>query len=181
MRSEWLRYARRLSALAAYPARRTFRMPDMTVPRTALLCGIVLTAACGCSAPASSGAASPAQYFPSSVPNAPFSAAVRVGDVVYLSGQIGIGADGKLPGDFGEQAQQTMGNVAAALKQAGLGFDDVFKCTVMLADMSHWEDFNKIYVGYFKADRLPARSAVGANGLARGALVELECLARAHP
>jgi 2-iminobutanoate/2-iminopropanoate deaminase len=156
-------------------------MPDITVPRTALLCAAVLAAACGCSAPAAPGSTAPAQYFPSSLPNAPFSAAVRVGDVVYLSGQIGIGADGKLPTDFNEQAQQTMGNVAAALKQAGVTFDDVFKCTVMLADMSHWEEFNRIYVGYFKAERLPARSAVGANGLARGALVELECLARTHP
>jgi 2-iminobutanoate/2-iminopropanoate deaminase len=156
-------------------------MPDQTFSRTALLCAAVLAGACGCSAPAAPGAALPAQYFPSNVANAPFSAAVRVGEVVYLSGQIGIGADGKLPPDFTGQAQNTMDNVSAALKQAGLGFDDVFKCTVMLADMSHWEDFNKIYVGYFKAERLPARSAVGANGLARGALVELECLARARP
>jgi 2-iminobutanoate/2-iminopropanoate deaminase len=160
-------------------------MPDKTPHRNAschagaLLCAAVIAAAAGCSAPATPEATAPAEYFPSSVPNAPFSAAVRVGDIVYLSGQIGSGADGKLPPEFTAQAQQTMMNVAAALKQAGLGFDDVFKCTVMLADMSHWEDFNKIYVGYFKAGRLPARSAVGANGLARGALVELECLARA--
>jgi 2-iminobutanoate/2-iminopropanoate deaminase len=155
-------------------------MRATTAPRTALLCATVLATACGCSAPTPPAGALPSQYFPSSVPNAPFSAAVRVGDVVYLSGQIGLGADGKLPPDFAEQAQQTMNNVGAALKQAGLTFDDVFKCTVMLADMSHWEDFNKIYVGYFKAGRLPARSALGANGLARGALVELECLARAR-
>lgn len=164
-------------------------MPDNTAPRTArrcattLLCVLVLAAACGCSAPTAPQAATQAQtqYFPSNVPNAPFSAAVRVGDIVYLSGQIGIGADGKLPPEFTAQAQLTMTNVAAALKQAGLSFDDVFKCTVMLADMSHWEDFNRVYVGYFKAGQLPARSAIGANGLARGAQVELECLARARP
>jgi 2-iminobutanoate/2-iminopropanoate deaminase len=153
-------------------------MSEMTV--TSLLAAAVLAAVCGCSAPALPGPAPAAQYFPSAVPNAPFSAAVRVGDVVYLSGQIGIGADGKLPPDFSEQARQTMVNVGAALRQTGLGFNDVFKCTVMLADMSHWEDFNRIYVSYFKADRRPARSAIGANGLARGALVELECLARAR-
>jgi reactive intermediate/imine deaminase len=159
-------------------------MPDKTAPRAALcrastlLCVAVLAATCGCSAPEAPQAAAQTQYFPSGVPNAPFSAAVRVGDIVYLSGQIGIGADGRLPPEFAAQAQQTMTNVEAALKQAGLTFDDVFKCTVMLSDMSHWEDFNKIYVGYFTAGRLPARSAVGANGLARGALVELECLAR---
>ena len=158
-------------------------MPDKSTPRTALprtstlFCAAVLGAACGCSAPVPPQAAAPAEYFPSTLPNAPFSAAVRVGDIVYLSGQIGIGADGKLSPEFAAQAQQTMSNVEGALKQAGLSFDDVFKCTVMLSDMSHWEEFNKIYVGYFKAGRLPARSAVGANGLARGALVELECLA----
>lgn len=162
-------------------------MPDDTAPRmarrcaTTLLCAGVIAATCGCSAPAAPPAAARTQYFPSSVPNAPFSSAVRVGDIVYLSGQIGIGADGKLPAEFTAQAQLTMTNVASALKQAGLTFDDVFKCTVMIADMSHWEDFNRIYVGYFRAGQLPARSAVGANGLARGAQVELECLARGRP
>ena len=161
-------------------------MPANTSPggalrrATTLLCAAVLAAGCGCSAPAPPAPAGSAQYFPSSVPNAPFSAAVRIGDIVYLSGQIGIGADGKLPPQFDAQAQHTLANVAAALQQAGLTFDDVFKCTVMLADMSHWEDFNRVYVGYFKPGRLPARSAVGANGLARGALVELECLAHTH-
>lgn len=70
-----------------------------------------------------------------------------------------------------------MGNMGAVLRQAGSSFDDLVKCTVMLADMSHWEAFNQIYVGYFKPGRLPARSALGANGLARGAQVELECWA----
>ena len=125
-------------------------------------------------------APAPTRYFKSAIPNAPFSAAVRVGEIVYLSGQIGIGADGKLPPEFAEQARQTMANVGAVLQQTGLGYDDVFKCTVMLADMSRWEDFNKIYVTYFKPERLPARSALGANGLARGAQLELECLARAR-
>ena len=127
-------------------------------------------------APAASPAR-PAEYLKSPIPAAPFSAAVRVGDIVYLSGQIGVGADGKLATDFDAQVRQTMANVQAVLAQEGLGFDDVFKCTVMLADMSRWDAFNKIYVSYFKPERLPARSALGANGLARGALVELECTA----
>jgi 2-iminobutanoate/2-iminopropanoate deaminase len=63
------------------------------------------------------------------------------------------------------------------LKENGLSFRDVFKVTVMLADMSRWSDFNKIYVTYFEPDRLPARSAFGVNGLALGAQVELECCA----
>jgi 2-iminobutanoate/2-iminopropanoate deaminase len=64
-----------------------------------------------------------------------------------------------------------------SLKLAGAGLDDVFKCTVMLADMSQWARFNAVYVTYFKPDRLPARSAFGASGLAFGAGVELECMA----
>lgn len=109
----------------------------------------------------------------------PFSQAVRVGDVLYLSGQIG-NLPGKLelaPGGMEAEARQTMENVSAVLKENGLSFDHVFKCTVMLADMSKWADFNKVYLTYFKADRLPARSAFGANGLALGAQVELECWA----
>ncbi len=149
--------------------------------RGALLCTAVLVVLTGCTT--LSGPATPApEYLKSNIPHAPFSAAVRVGDVLYLSGQIGISADGTLPAAFDEQARQAMNNINAVLQQAGLGFDDVFKCTVMLADMSRWEDFNKVYVTYFKADRLPARSALGANGLARGALLEVECLAhtRSH-
>jgi 2-iminobutanoate/2-iminopropanoate deaminase len=117
------------------------------------------------------------QYVHSSDPTAPFSAAVRVENILYLSGQIGVGADGQLPQQFADQVRQTMENVAATLKGSGSGLDDVFKCTVMLADMSHWQEFNKIYVTYFKPERLPARSAIGANGLARGAMLELECVA----
>jgi enamine deaminase RidA (YjgF/YER057c/UK114 family) len=84
-----------------------------------------------------------------------------------------------LPPEFGDQVRHTMDNVRTTLMAAGSGFDDVFKCTVMLVDMSRWEEFNKIYVTYFKPDRLPARSAIGANGLAHGAMVELECIAYA--
>ncbi len=154
--------------------------PAALLRRPALLAAAALLAAlAGCMQQAPPSAAAP-QYFPSPLPDVPFSAAVRVGDVVYLSGQIGVGADGSLPPDFGAQTTQTLLNVQAALKQAGLSFDDVFKCTVMLADMAHWADFNRIYVGYFKPGRLPARSALGASGLARGAQVELECLAHAH-
>jgi reactive intermediate/imine deaminase len=109
----------------------------------------------------------------------PFSQAVRVGDVLYLSGALG-NVPGKMeivPGGMEAEARQTMENIAAVLKENGLIFDDVFKCTVMMADMSKWGDFNKVYLTYFKPDRLPARSAFGANGLALGAQVEVECMA----
>jgi enamine deaminase RidA (YjgF/YER057c/UK114 family) len=68
-----------------------------------------------------------------------------------------------------------MENVARVLNAAGCSFDDVFKSLVMLADVSQWMEFNKVYLEYFKPERLPVRSAFGANGLALGAAVEMEC------
>lgn len=109
----------------------------------------------------------------------PFSDAVRVGDVLYLSGQIGVGADGKLPDGIEAQTRQAMENIGAILKRAGLTYGDVFHCTAFLADMKDWPAFNNVYVSYFAAEQLPARSAFGANGLALGALLEIECQAYA--
>ena len=109
----------------------------------------------------------------------PFSEAVRVGDVLYLSGQLGRGPDGKLPEGIEAQTRQTLNNIGATLKLAGLGYADIFHCTAMLSDMKLWPDFNKVYVAYFPEGKRPARSAFGANGLALGALIELECQAYA--
>ena len=109
----------------------------------------------------------------------PFSSAVRVGDMLYLSGQIGIGANGKLPDGIDAQARQTMDNIGAVLKGQGLGWGDVVKCTVMLDNMADWPAFNKVYVTYFTDGKFPARSAFGADGLALGALLEVECMAYA--
>jgi reactive intermediate/imine deaminase len=139
--------------------------------------GIVLLGGRGLAAKAPNADTTSVLYIRASDPTAPFSAAVRVENILYLSGQIGVGADGRLPPQFADQARQTMENIRATLKASGSGLEDVFKCTVMLADMSHWEEFNKIYVTYFKPERLPARSAIGASGLARGAMLELECTA----
>jgi reactive intermediate/imine deaminase len=107
----------------------------------------------------------------------PFSEAVRVGDVLYLSGQLGRGPDGKLPDGIEAQTRQTMDNIGATLKAASIGYDRIFHCTVFLSDMKNWPAFNQVYVGYFPDGPLPARSAVGASGLALGALVEIECQA----
>lgn len=111
----------------------------------------------------------------------PFSSAVRVGDVLYLSGALGNvpGKQELVPGGLEAETRQTMENIGAVLKANGLTFDDVFKCTVMLADMNEWAAFNRVYLTYFKPDRLPARSAFGAAGLALNARVELECWAYA--
>ncbi len=109
--------------------------------------------------------------------NLPFSQAVRVGDMLYLSGQIGNvpGTLDLAPGGMEGQARQTMDNIKAVLKANGASFANVTKCLVMLADMSQWADFNKVYVTYFKPGEFPARSAFGANGLALGGALEVEC------
>jgi 2-iminobutanoate/2-iminopropanoate deaminase len=108
----------------------------------------------------------------------PFSDAVKVGDMLFLSGQIGM-VDGKLPDGIEAQTKATMDGIGRVLAANGLGYDDVVKCTVMLDDMADWPAFNKAYVPYFKQGRMPARSAFGADGLALGAKVEVECWAYA--
>lgn len=108
----------------------------------------------------------------------PFSTAVRLGDVLYLSGQIGVRGDGWLPEGFRAQVCQTLENIAASLEAVGFGLERVFKATIMLEDMGRWAEFNEIYLEYFSDPaRLPARSAFGASGLALGAAVEIECWA----
>ncbi len=108
----------------------------------------------------------------------PFSAAVRVGPTLYLSGQLGTDSAARLvPGGIVPETRQALHNVRAILDRAGGTMDDVVKCTAMLADMSEWAAMNQEYVTHFRKDRLPARSALGASGLALGARVEIECIA----
>lgn len=107
----------------------------------------------------------------------PFSEAVRVGAMLYLSGKLGTDSSGKLvPGGIAAETRQTMENIQAALERCGSSLNHVVKATVMLADMNEWAEMNKVYVTYFR-DHLPARSAMGVNGLARGARVEIEVIA----
>ena len=107
----------------------------------------------------------------------PFSDAVRVGGMLYLSGQIGTGAGGKLvPGGIGPETRQTLENIRTVLERNGSSLDRVVKCTVMLADIGEWGAMNAVYVRYFPAHK-PARSALGASGLAMNARVEIECWA----
>jgi 2-iminobutanoate/2-iminopropanoate deaminase len=110
----------------------------------------------------------------------PFSAAVRVGDMLYLSGALGNlpGTLKLAEGGVEGEARQTMENIGAVLRFCGFDFADVVKCTVMLADMAEWAAFNKVYVTYFTPGRLPARSAFGCSGLALGGRLEVECIAR---
>lgn len=111
----------------------------------------------------------------------PFSEAVRVGNLLYLSGQIGVvpGTMKLVPGGLQAEAKQTMQNIRTSLETHGYSMSDLVKCTVMLADISEWAAFNEVYKTFF-SQRYPARTALGANGLALGARVEVECIAAAR-
>lgn len=124
-------------------------------------------------------APSPLEYHPMPGDLAlPFSEAVRAGNLLFVSGQVGTepGALTLVPGGFEAEARQTLANVKAVLERHGSSMTDVVKCTVFLADMQDWPRFNAIYREFFASDRLPARSALGANGLALNARIELECI-----
>ena len=111
----------------------------------------------------------------------PFSEAVRYGNTLYLSGALGIdpNTDALVEGGITAETRQTMQNIDATLLKHGLDRSDVIKCTVFMADISEWQMMNDVYITYF-GDRLPARSALGANGLALDARVEIECIAAAR-
>ena len=95
-----------------------------------------------------------------------------------MSGQVGIvpGSLELVPGGLKEETRQTMENIKTSLEANGYSISDVVKCTVMLANISEWAMFNDVYKSFFVND-YPARSAFGANGLALGARVEVECIA----
>jgi 2-iminobutanoate/2-iminopropanoate deaminase len=115
------------------------------------------------------------QTYPSSLPY-PFSAAVRTGNLLFVSGQVGI-RNGQTGEGIDEQTRFALENVRDVLAQAGATLEDVVKVTVFLSDMSLWPKMNDAYREYFPKDP-PARSALGANGLALPELlVELECVA----
>ncbi|PJG46318.1 enamine deaminase RidA [Sphingobium sp. LB126] len=109
----------------------------------------------------------------------PFSPSVRVGNTLYMSGQIGQVPAGMDPHKEGFDAavRNAMDSIGKILADNGLDFGKVVKCTVMLDDMADWPRFNAVYVPYFEGKRLPARSAFGADGLALGAPLEVECIA----
>jgi 2-iminobutanoate/2-iminopropanoate deaminase len=110
----------------------------------------------------------------------PFSESVRVGNILFVSGQVGVDENNELvEGGIAGETRQIMSNIGGALARRGLGFSDLVKCTVFLADVAEWGEFNTIYTSYFEPP-YPARSALGANGLALGARLEVECIA-AYP
>jgi len=108
----------------------------------------------------------------------PLSSAVRVGNLVFLSGQIGNLPGSRELADTGiaGQTRQTFENIKTVLAAAGSSLERVVKCTVFLADMRDYAGMNRVYASYFPGEK-PARSTVAGTGLAMGALVEIECIA----
>lgn len=108
----------------------------------------------------------------------PFSEAVRVGHMLYLSGMIGNlpGTSQLAEGGIKGETRQALENIKASLEKHGSSMREVVKCTVFLADIAEWGAMNEVYVEYFHTDP-PARSALGSSGLALNSKVEIECFA----
>ena len=123
-----------------------------------------------------SSASRPLVEFKAGAQPGPFSPAVRVGNLLFLAGKIGTDSTGRVvAGGIGPETRQTMENIRAELLKHGSSMDRVVKCTAFLADMNEWAAMNAVYATFFPGPK-PARSALGANGLALGARVEIECI-----
>ncbi len=109
----------------------------------------------------------------------PLSEAVQVGNIIYLSGQLGIDESGRalVAGGIEPETKRTMDRIGNTLAKYDLDHDALFKCTVMLADIDDFAAFNAVYKSYFKPGRYPSRSAFQTAGLVLGARVEVECWA----
>jgi 2-iminobutanoate/2-iminopropanoate deaminase len=142
---------------------------------------LVLTLATACS---TAPAIRTAPEYPS-VPagsNRPFSPLVKSNGLIFLAGQLGTDSTGRLvAGGIREETRQTMANIRSLLERNGSSMDRVLKCTVFLADMADRQAMSDVYVTFFPADKRPARTAAGANGLALNARVEIECVAAENP
>lgn len=107
----------------------------------------------------------------------PYSQAIEVNGMLFLSGQLPIdAATGLMAEGIEEQAKQSLSNIKHILEEAGLTMANVVKTTVFLADMSLFADMNKVYSTFFQGE-YPARSAVAVKALPKDALVEIECVA----
>ena len=106
----------------------------------------------------------------------PYSPAVKVGNLLFISGQIGLDRDGNMKETLEEQTEQVLKNLMEILKSAGASEKNVVKTTIYITDMSHFPIVNEIYARYF-SEPYPARATVAVKELPKGALVEIEAIA----
>ncbi len=106
----------------------------------------------------------------------PFSSAVRTGNLLFLSGQVGTDGTGLVAGGIRAEVRQAMENIRGVLEASGSALSRVVKCTVFLADIADYAAMNEVYRSFFPQDP-PARSTIAASGLALGARAEIECIA----
>jgi 2-iminobutanoate/2-iminopropanoate deaminase len=114
-------------------------------------------------------------------PVAPFSHAVEVDGWIFVTGQIPENPeneDAPLPVGIEAQTRRVMDNLKLVLGEIGLGLENVVSARVFLIDMREFETMNKIYGSYFPPGKLPARTCIGVTGMAKGARVEIDFIAR---
>jgi 2-iminobutanoate/2-iminopropanoate deaminase len=110
-------------------------------------------------------------------PIGPYSQAVRAGNMLFLSGQVALDAEGNLHiGSIKEETTQVMKNIKALLTEAGAGFEHIVKTTIFLSDMSLFSEVNEVYGSYFSAN-FPARETVAVKGLPKNVHVEISVTA----
>ncbi|HUH12448.1 MAG TPA: RidA family protein [Longimicrobiales bacterium] len=149
-----------------------------TTPPARALCALLLPLLAGCA----SGGGEPHREViapeGTRIEGLPFAPAVRTGDLIFISGQVGNlpGTREIVPGGVGPETRQTLENMRVVLAAAGGTRQDVVKCTVFLVDMRDYEAMNEVYAAFFGSSP-PARSTVAGSGLALGARVEIECIA----
>ena len=146
--------------------------------KKSLLFGLILVSLFSCEKPQKTTEIEHYQSEEMKALNLPFSDAVRVDNMLYLSGVVGIkpGTMELVEGGLEAEAKQIMESIKKVLEANGTTLENAVKFTVFIDDIALWGDFNKVYVEYFPGKK-PARSAFGAEGLALGAAVEVECIA----
>jgi 2-iminobutanoate/2-iminopropanoate deaminase len=128
-------------------------------------------------APAVASAQAPQFLVTNPQSTAPFSPAVKVGNMLYLAGQEGTEHGKLVAGGIGPETRQTLTNIKTVLEANGSDMEHVVKCTVFLADIKEWAAMNEVYKTFFTPGKVPARSAFGTSGLAQDARTEIECIA----
>jgi 2-iminobutanoate/2-iminopropanoate deaminase len=112
----------------------------------------------------------------------PYSQGVRIGNLVFCSGQIPLDPKNAqlIQGDIKQQTQRVMDNISAVLRAEGLGFENIVKTTIFLTNLGDFQTVNELYGSFFKSDP-PARSTIQVAALPKGASVEIEVIAVANP